>query len=162
MQQRNYGFSLIEMIVVIAIIGILTSIAYGSLGSARAKTRDQRRMADIANLQLSLEQFYNKNKYYPTDLSQLLGAGFLPASGVPKSPTKQTYNYFPMAYMNGNPSLCTSYQLWIELENKNSLASSSKKGFNSTSLPSSLQVCGTSTATVNASDPAHLYYDVVQ
>ncbi len=159
MNKRNSGFSIAEMIVVISIIAILTVIIYGSLSTARSRTRDQRRIADIASLQLSLEQYYNKNKYYPTSLSELVTAGFLPASGVSLSPSGQTYNYFPMSY--GNSPICTSYQLWIELENQSALSSSTKKGFNSKGLlPSNLQACNGATNTIDAS--AANIYDVVQ
>jgi prepilin-type N-terminal cleavage/methylation domain-containing protein len=69
---RAKGFTLVELLVVIAIIGILASIIMVSLSSARAKGRDSRRIADIKNIQLGLEEYYNDNLHYPTGLSQLV------------------------------------------------------------------------------------------
>ena len=65
-KERSGGFTLIELLVVIAIIGILATIATISLGSARAKSRDAKRIADIKQVQTALEMFYNDNNRYPT------------------------------------------------------------------------------------------------
>jgi type II secretory pathway pseudopilin PulG len=42
-----------------------------SLGTARAKSRDARRISDIKNIQLALEEYYNDNLHYPLYLSSL-------------------------------------------------------------------------------------------
>lgn len=64
---RNKGFTLIELLVVISIIGILSSVLLVSLNSARSKARDARRLADIRQVQLAMELFYNDNLSYPDD-----------------------------------------------------------------------------------------------
>lgn len=51
--------------VVIAVIGILASVVLASLNSARGKSRDARRMADIKQLQIALELYFNDNGTYP-------------------------------------------------------------------------------------------------
>lgn len=53
------GFTLIELLVVIAIIGILASIILASLNTARKKGRDARRIADMKQVQLALEMYYD-------------------------------------------------------------------------------------------------------
>jgi prepilin-type N-terminal cleavage/methylation domain-containing protein len=45
------GFTLIELLVVIAIIGILSSVVIASMNSARAKSRDARRVSDMLEVQ---------------------------------------------------------------------------------------------------------------
>ncbi|MCX6731493.1 MAG: prepilin-type N-terminal cleavage/methylation domain-containing protein [Candidatus Parcubacteria bacterium] len=62
---KKSGFTLIELLVVIAIIGILSSVVLASLNSARMKARDARRIADLKQIQLALELFYDSNGYYP-------------------------------------------------------------------------------------------------
>lgn len=58
------GFTLIELLVVISIIGLLSSVVLASLNSARKKARDARRIADVKQIQLALELFYDKNGRY--------------------------------------------------------------------------------------------------
>ena len=63
--QKNSGFTLIELLVVIAIIGILAAVVLVSLNSARQKSRDAKRLADVRQVMTALELFYNDNNKYP-------------------------------------------------------------------------------------------------
>ncbi len=65
MNNSRRGFTLIELLVVIAIIGILSSVVLASLNSARKKSRDARRIADLKQIQLALEMYYSDNNTYP-------------------------------------------------------------------------------------------------
>ncbi len=85
------GFTLIELLVVIAIIGLLSSIVFASLNTARQKARDAKRLAEIKQVMLALELYYDANNgRYPS--SDMDGCGgwdtgdkdfpFMTSSGV--------------------------------------------------------------------------------
>jgi prepilin-type N-terminal cleavage/methylation domain-containing protein len=59
------GFTLVELLVVISIIGVLSSTVFASLGSTRTKARDARRMSDIKNIQTALELYKDTFGEYP-------------------------------------------------------------------------------------------------
>lgn len=102
------GFTLIELLVVIAIIGILASIVLASLNSARVKSRDARRVADIKQIQLALELYYNDNAVYPSTTTSLVPTYISVLPGDP-----QTGGGYKYAGLNTS---CTSYHLGAALE----------------------------------------------
>ncbi len=55
-KSQKSGFTLIELLVVIAVIGMLASIVLVSLGPVRAKARDAKRIAEVRQMALVLEQ----------------------------------------------------------------------------------------------------------
>lgn len=60
---KKQGFTLIEMLVVVAIIGLLSSVVVVGLGSARSKARDAKRIADVQQIMASAEVAYTGGSY---------------------------------------------------------------------------------------------------
>lgn len=94
---------------VIAIIGLLSSVVMASLNSARMKARDARKQVDFQQISLALYLFLDANNrmpnnynpccgacegqtYYDQSMQELVSAGFL--STIPKSPGGGGYCYY--------------------------------------------------------------------
>ncbi len=90
MLKNKKGFTLIELLVVIAIIGILASVVLASLNTARRKSRDARRIADIKQLQLALELYFDALRDYPAALSSLAPT-YIPV--IANDPLTAAYTY---------------------------------------------------------------------
>jgi len=65
MQLSTKGFTLIELIVVIAIIGILATIGTSSYSNVLKSSRDTKRKADLKEIQKILFSYYVENGRYP-------------------------------------------------------------------------------------------------
>lgn len=61
----NKGFTLLELLIVIGIVGVLSNVVYSNVSSARATARDAVRMNDMKAIQKSLEMYYNDFYQYP-------------------------------------------------------------------------------------------------
>ncbi len=151
---QKKGFTLVEILLVVAIIGILASIVLISLGPIQRQGRDARRLSDLRSIQSALELYYNKCGYYPGaaaptlpcpawvnpaswgDMATALTGSSLGINQIPNDPTSgRTYGYLA----SGNGS---SYILAAQLEDVNNpaLSQSASAG----TAVGSVGTCGTS------------------
>lgn len=72
---RRRGFTLVELIIVTALIGLLASIGLLAFTNAQKSARNAKRKADLKNIQSALEIYYNDNRTFPS-------AGNGPGDGV--------------------------------------------------------------------------------
>ncbi|PSW39706.1 prepilin-type cleavage/methylation domain-containing protein [Photobacterium phosphoreum] len=61
---KQKGVTLIEMLIAVAIIGVLTAIAYPSYQSHVLKGHRTQAMGDLIKIQLALEETYTQNSAY--------------------------------------------------------------------------------------------------
>ncbi|MDS1030062.1 prepilin-type N-terminal cleavage/methylation domain-containing protein [Bacillota bacterium LX-D] len=81
---NSNGFTLLELLVVIVIIGLLASIAIPSFSDAAYKSKNKKVEADIRVLQSAAELYYAENNKYPEELHELVDSDIL--KEIPKDP----------------------------------------------------------------------------
>lgn len=69
LSMNKKGFTLVELLVVISLIGVLTTLVVANLNSARERARDAARKSDLRNIQTALRLYYNDVGAYPTSNS---------------------------------------------------------------------------------------------
>jgi|SRR3989344_3326068 len=136
---KNKGFTILEILVVLAIGALILSFVFVSYRDLKAKSRDSRREHDIKQIQNSLDLYVNNAGFFPCEeegevviganlclSAALLDAGVIPAlpidplggaSGVCGSPSSYVYCY--QALENG-----FSYQISYNLETDSILGKS--------------------------------------
>lgn len=77
-KQNKNGFSLIELLVVISIIGILSTILVTNFMGMREKAKDAQKIQDLNSMKNALRSYYNDNQSYPDDISKI-GGTYLPS-----------------------------------------------------------------------------------
>lgn len=122
-----FGFTLIELSIVVALIGMLSVAGGASYVGALRSSRDARRKSDLTQIKSALELYRADNSKYPVSLTDLS----LPKKyiNVPKDPINQSdYAYIscidstcdttatPPTSPCTATSLCPLYKLGAKLE----------------------------------------------
>ncbi len=128
------GFTLIEILIVTAIIALMASSVLVGFAPAQRQGRDARRIADLRQAQNALELYYSKCGYYPggaqaaspcgnfsqisswTNLSTALTGSNIGVSRIPNDPSSGKN------YLYGTDSIGSSYVVAATLEDANSSA----------------------------------------
>jgi prepilin-type N-terminal cleavage/methylation domain-containing protein len=63
---NNKGFTIVELLIVIVVIGILALLVITTYSGIQAKARNAKRQTDIQSIQTQLEAFFSQNGYYPS------------------------------------------------------------------------------------------------
>ena len=66
LKKRDQGFTIVELLIVIVVIGILALLVITTYSGIQQKARNSKRSSDVKSLQTHLEAFYSQNGYYPS------------------------------------------------------------------------------------------------
>lgn len=122
-RQRRAGFTLIELIIVMVILGILATVFVSQFPASLGRSRDTRRLSDIKQYQTAFESYANRNNAIypiqqpsaaqPSTFCATLGLTSCPVD--PKDGTSScsggTCRYQYVTNTTG-----TTYGLWARLE----------------------------------------------
>jgi len=89
MRTRKYqaGFTLIELIVVVTIIGILAGVAISNVKWAQQKAREAALHHDLTEIRKAIDDYYADKQKYPDSLQTLVSEKYLRT--LPKDPITQ-------------------------------------------------------------------------
>jgi general secretion pathway protein G len=90
---RNSGFTLLEMMIVMIIMGILLSIALPIYNQALVKARESVLRNDLFEMRKLISQYTLDKQKAPQSLDDLVSAGYIKA--IPKDPMTNEANWEP-------------------------------------------------------------------
>ncbi len=105
MRKKQQGFTFVEILVVVTIVLLLSTIAVSSYQVTVKKARDARRKADIEQVRSALEMYRSVNGSYPNVTGQLdevlrdslVDGGYLPS--LPENPIDPTAGGVTIPYV---------------------------------------------------------------
>jgi prepilin-type N-terminal cleavage/methylation domain-containing protein len=80
--RSNVGMTLLELLVVVAVLGILLAIAIQQYGLHRARAIDASMRSDLKNAAMAMESYYGEFLEYPNTNAAILLIGYRNTSGV--------------------------------------------------------------------------------
>lgn len=88
------GFTFIELMLGVAILGVLVGIAYPSYQQYVEKTRVQQAVSDIRDIDARVQMYWLDNRAYPADLAEV-------GKDTMKDPWGKAYQYTNLADIKG-------------------------------------------------------------
>ena len=100
--QRDRGWTLIELTIVISLITILSTIALVGYGNAVTRSREAVLKEDLFRMRDAIDQYYADLGEYPADLYALVGAGYL--RSIPEDPMTRSSDTWVVVPAEPGPS----------------------------------------------------------
>ena len=96
------GFTLLELLVVMTIIGILAAVAIPALRDSPQRAREAALKEDLFTMRSTIDQFHGDKGYYPPDLATLVSDGYL--RQIPLDPMTKSRDTWVVSYEELDPT----------------------------------------------------------
>lgn len=93
---RERGFTLLELIVVMAVIGILVTIALPAYRDATQRAKEAALREDLFQMRQAIDEYYVDKGQYPAALEDLVTEGYL--RGIPVDPITESRDTWVVEY----------------------------------------------------------------
>ncbi|HTE57227.1 MAG TPA: type II secretion system protein [Verrucomicrobiae bacterium] len=145
LQRKNEGFTIVELLIVIVVIGILAALVVTTFTGIQQRARNTERETDIKAIHGQLEAYYAQNGSYPA-MSDVNNAGWRStnmkgldpealkdpkgsAQTLATAASSTAYGYAPLSTTDGTCTTvdanCTKYTLTANLEGGTTFTKSS-------------------------------------
>ncbi len=95
-RRSESGFTLLELLVVMTIIGILASIAIPALRDSPQRAREAALREDLFTLRSTIDSYHGDKGYYPPDLGTLVTDGYMRT--IPVDPMTKSRDTWVVEY----------------------------------------------------------------
>ena len=99
-RSRSKGFTLIELVFVVLVLGILYSIASIAISGRLTYAKETALKHDLSALRKSIDDYYTDKKAYPATLQDLVDNKYL--RGIPDDPLTKESNWTIIPSEKGN------------------------------------------------------------
>ncbi len=108
--KHKFGYTLIELLIVITIVGILVAVSTVSYLTASKQSRDTKRKTDLEQIRQALETYRSENGTYPATTADL-EPNYI--TTLPKDPTDNLTDYSPYtpADLDLTYTLCATLEI---------------------------------------------------
>ena len=103
---RDAGFTLLELLVVMTIIGILAAIAVPALRESPQRAREAALREDLFSVRSVIDSYHGDKGYYPADLQTLVTDGYL--RKIPPDPMTKSSDTWALTYEEPSTDTQTS------------------------------------------------------